>query len=81
MVITTRLDALPAGARTGFDLEPLRQRWRDARYQYDLAKQSGGEIRKQHEEQSRAALQEVQDGLLDIITRMNERFAGHPPPS
>ena len=81
-VLTTRISAIPEADRAHFDgeLQPLRARWRDARWSYDEAKAKGGEVRRQYERQSRDALGEVQDGLLRLIGEMNRHYAGHPPP-
>jgi hypothetical protein len=81
-IIATRLSAIPASSRAEFEpeLAPLRRRWGEAQETYQKAKESGGESRREFQKESRAALDEVQDGLLQIVTRMNQRFAGHPSP-
>jgi len=70
-VIARRLTAIPAGERADpeRELARLRKRWGDAQQAYDAEDENG----------SRAALEQVQDGLLQLITDMNTRFAGHPP--
>jgi hypothetical protein len=79
-VIATRLTAVPADERADLEQElaGLRRRWGDAQQAYDVAKASGGELRAEDEKRSRAALEEVQDGLLQLVSEMNTRFAGHP---
>jgi hypothetical protein len=81
-ILATRLSAIPASSRAEFEpqLAPLRRRWGEAQEAYQNAKESGGDSRRQFQQDSRAALDEVQDGLLQMITQMNQRFAGHPPP-
>jgi hypothetical protein len=79
-VVATRLSALPQAERPELEskLGRLRQRWGDAQQALDAAKATGGERRSEHERDSRAALDEVQDGLLALVSEMNTRFAGHP---
>jgi hypothetical protein len=80
-VLATRLSAIPEGDRGNLanELASLRGRWGEARDQAENAKESGGDLRRQYEAASRAALGEVQDGLAQMIAGMNQRFAGHPP--
>jgi hypothetical protein len=80
-VIATRLSAIPAADRSGLEqkLAQLRRRWSDAQQSFDAGKASGGEVRAEDERKSRKALDEVQDGLLQLVSEMNTRFAGHPP--
>ena len=65
-VIATRLSALPANARAPFDAELERLRGR-----WEEAKESSDE----------RVLEQVQDGILQLISGMDARFAGHPPPA
>jgi hypothetical protein len=80
-IIETRLSAIPASERADFEpqLAPLRARWGEAQEEYLAAQAEGGECRREGEKRSRAALEQVQDGLLGLVAQMNERFAGHPP--
>jgi hypothetical protein len=78
-VIGRRLTAIPSSERADFDRElvGLRARWGEAQQTYDSAMATGGDERARGKERSRAALDDVQDGLLKLTLQMNARFAGH----
>jgi hypothetical protein len=80
-VCARRLTAVPAGERADLDpeLAELRSRWDTAQKAYEAAEGTVGGRRAEYEAQSRGALEEVQDGLLLLVSQMNTRFAGHPP--
>ncbi len=77
-IIARRLGAIPAAEHADLDpkLGALRARWNDADVAYEEAKNFVGEERRDRERDSRAALDEVQDGLLAMVMEMNRRFAG-----
>lgn len=77
-IIDTRLATIPAALRADLDpkLGALRARWKDADGAYEQAKELVGHERAHRERDSRAALDEVQDGLLAMVMEMNRRFAG-----
>ncbi len=77
-IIGTRLAAIPAAERADLDpkLGALRARWKDADVAYEEAKELFGDQRAHLERDSRAALDEVQNGLLATVMEMNRRFAG-----
>jgi hypothetical protein len=79
--LSTRIGTLPASDRAGLEeeLSRLRRRWGDAKEAYDVGQTTGGELRAEDEKNSRAALDEVQNGLLKLISEMNARYAGHAP--
>jgi hypothetical protein len=80
-VVATRLSALPPGEREGFEteLDRLRDRLDDAQDAFDTGKKIGRELRPEEEKLSRETLDEVQNGLLQLVSEMNARYGGHPP--
>jgi hypothetical protein len=80
-VCARRLAAVPADERADFDeqLRQLRSRRDTAQKAYEAAKSSVGGRHAEYEQESRDALDDVKNGLLELISEMNTRFAGHPP--
>jgi DNA repair exonuclease SbcCD ATPase subunit len=80
-VVARRLSALSGDARD--ELEPklirLRNLWKEAHDAYDVGKATGGKLRDEDEKQSRAALDEVESGILPLLAEINDRFAAERP--
>jgi hypothetical protein len=81
-ILGTRIGALPGGERAEFELEleKLRRRWGDAKQSYDASRAAfGGELGARDERNCRMALDDVENGVLALVSEMNTRYAGHPP--
>lgn len=71
-VVATRLAAFSADERDRLEprLISLRDRWNEAQFSYNVARATGGKLRDEDEQQCRAALDEVESGLIPLVSEV-----------